>query len=99
MNANEQISPFVDRRGFLSWATAGLGSVALLSLLDREACRASTPADSRERPPHHPPRARRAIQICACGGMSQVDTFDYKPELIKRDGQPLPGAKNLGRVD
>src|SRR5437868_4858977 len=32
-------------------------------------------------PPHFPPRAKRVIQIFLCGGVSHVDTFDYKPEL------------------
>ena len=38
-----------------------------------------------------PPRARRVIQIFCPGAVSQMDTFEYKPELIKRHGQPMPG--------
>jgi hypothetical protein len=41
------------------------------------------------------PRARRAIHICLCGGLSQVDSFDYKPELAKRHGQPMPSTGKL----
>ena len=38
---------------------------------------------------HHPAKAKRVIQIFCPGGMSQVDTFDYKPELVKRAGKPF----------
>ncbi|MBA4031343.1 MAG: DUF1501 domain-containing protein [Planctomyces sp.] len=40
--------------------------------------------------PHFPPRAKRVIFLFMHGGVSQVDTFDYKPELAKFDGKPLP---------
>ena len=43
--------------------------------------------------PHFAPRAKRVIFLFLHGGPSQVDTFDYKPELQKRDGQPLPFDK------
>ncbi len=39
--------------------------------------------------PHHAPKAKRAIQISLVGGMSHIDSFDYKPELTRRHGQPL----------
>ncbi|MBI2825311.1 MAG: DUF1501 domain-containing protein [Planctomycetia bacterium] len=43
---------------------------------------------------HHPPRARRVVQLFMSGAASQCDTFDYKPELIRRHGQPFdPGEK------
>ncbi|MST94024.1 MAG: DUF1501 domain-containing protein [Pedosphaera sp.] len=42
---------------------------------------------------HHPAKAKRVIQLFMNGGASQMDTFDYKPELIKRHGQKFdPGA-------
>lgn len=44
---------------------------------------------------HHAPRAKRVIQIFCPGGMSQVDTFDYKPELKKRAGTPFDPAGKL----
>src|SRR3954463_331681 len=44
--------------------------------------------------PHYPPRARRVVQLFLSGAASQVDTFDYKPELIARGGQAFdPGGK------
>jgi hypothetical protein len=42
---------------------------------------------------HFTAKAQRVIQIYCTGAVSQLDTFDYKPELIKRHGQPMPGEK------
>ena len=46
--------------------------------------------------PHFPPKAKRVVQIFCCGGVSHVDTFDYKPDLAKYDGQELTGK---GKID
>src|SRR4029079_4851558 len=47
------------------------------------------------RPPHFPPKAKRVLHIFCSGACSHLDTWDYKPELLKRHGQPLPGTKRL----
>ncbi len=48
-------------------------------------------------PPHITPKAKRIVQIFACGGVSQVDTFDYKPQLEKFHGKSLEGrGENRG---
>jgi hypothetical protein len=47
------------------------------------------------RPPHFAPRAKNVLMIFCSGALSHVDTFDHKPELERRDGQPLPGAEGL----
>jgi hypothetical protein len=52
-------------------------------------------APLRARPSHFAPKARRVLMIFCSGACSHVDTWDYKPELIRRDGQPLPGQENL----
>jgi hypothetical protein len=79
----------LNRRHFLSNAGGGLGGIALAHLLGADRLLAA-PA----RLPHHPPRARRVVQLFMSGAASQVDTFDYKPELIKRHGQKFdPGGK------
>jgi hypothetical protein len=44
---------------------------------------------------HHAAKAKRVLVIFCSGACSHLDTFDYKPELIKRHGQPLPGAESL----
>ena len=77
----------LSRRGFLSWAGGGLGGAAALSLLGTGRSESLVPAFR--------PRARRAIHICLCGGLSQVDSFDYKPELVKRHGQAMPSTERL----
>ncbi|HZU35728.1 MAG TPA: DUF1501 domain-containing protein [Gemmataceae bacterium] len=81
----------LDRRGFFSWVKAGLGGAALASLLLRDglAQAARVPGEASDPCPHFMPRAKRAIHICLCGAMSHVDTFDYKPGLIRLHGRSL----------
>lgn len=81
------------RRSFMSWVGNGLSSAALASLLldERRAHAGSLPGEATDPPPHHSPKAKRAIHICLCGGVSQIDTFDYKPELAKFHGKSLGG--------
>jgi hypothetical protein len=80
----------LSRRLFLQDAGAGLGAVALAWLLSSEA-----QADA-AKPLTTAPRARRVIQIFACGGVSHLDTFDYKPELVRQHGRELSGK---GKID
>lgn len=81
---------FFDRgaRGFFDWGARGIGATALLSLLSRDGFAA--PESAATLGPHFPPKAKRAIHICLIGGLSHLDSFDYKPELIKYHGKPLP---------
>ncbi|WP_299468790.1 DUF1501 domain-containing protein [uncultured Gimesia sp.] len=74
----------MDRREFLMSAGGGLGGIALASLLQDDCLLASAPASTHTL--HHPPRAKRVIQLYMSGAASQCDTFDYKPELIKENG-------------
>ncbi|HWB03878.1 MAG TPA: DUF1501 domain-containing protein [Verrucomicrobiales bacterium] len=87
MNPRPPCLSALSRRGFLSWVGGGLGGAAALSLLGKAKAENLVPAFR--------PRARRAIHICLCGGLSQLDSFDYKPELIKRHGQPMPSTEKL----
>lgn len=80
------------RRHFLAESATGLGAAALAWLLHKEALAA---APTTERHPHLAPRATRVLHIFSPGGVSQVDTFDYKPELEKHDGQELTGKGKL----
>lgn len=79
---------WLDRREFLTEMTHGLRGIALAVLLAEQELLAG-------RQPHFPPKAKRVIQIFCPGGVSHVDTFDYKPDLQKRSGQPLPGAEKF----
>ncbi|MGP0063757.1 MAG: DUF1501 domain-containing protein [Isosphaeraceae bacterium] len=83
-------SSSLPRRQFLRDAGAGLGSVALAWMLAEDA-RASGSSGV-----HLPARARRVVQIFACGGVSHVDTFDHKPELARLEGRELVGK---GKVE
>ncbi|MEQ8763476.1 MAG: DUF1501 domain-containing protein [Planctomycetota bacterium] len=84
------------RRAFLTGSAYGLGAIALSSLLGRRAL-----ADERWRgvvsPRHHAPRVRRVIHLCMAGGPSHLETLDYKPELARRDGQPMPESITSGQ--
>jgi hypothetical protein len=86
----------MSRRQFLDQMNRGLGSIALVMLLDREGLLASPTQENQQKPrTHFAPKARRVIQIFLPGACSQLDTFDYKPELQKRDGQPMPGQEKF----
>jgi hypothetical protein len=70
------------RRSFLGHSL-GLGGVALTWLLHRDCVAAETTQ------PHFAPKAKRVLLVFCPGGVSHVDTFDYKPELEKQHGKPL----------
>src|SRR5262249_22727300 len=86
------------RREFLARAGGGLGLLALADLLRAGATGEPPVADApgsphplAPQPPHFPAKAKSVIWLFMNGGPSQVDTWDYKPELEKRDGQELKG--------
>ena len=89
----------MNRRELLLQAGSGLGGVALAYLLGIESAQAEGRQFGKGRPEwngglHHPAKAKRVVQLFMSGAASQVDTFDYKPELIKRGGQKFdPGGK------
>src|SRR5262249_34693104 len=73
----------------------GLGGIAIAAMLNRERLlKADALARRVETPSRHAPaKARRVVQIFLQGGLSQVDSFDYKPELVKAHGKPLPESQ------
>lgn len=85
---------YLSRRAFLQRAGLGCGALALTTLLHDEGVLAAegnlNPLAARQ--PHYSPRAKSVIWLFQTGSPSQVDTFDHKPELHKRDGQVLKGA-------
>lgn len=81
------------RRDFLSWTSHGIGSAALASLMmaDHSASAGVTLPQADNPWPHFVAPARRVIHICACGGVSQVDSFDHKPTLERYHGKKYGG--------
>ena len=100
------------RRQFLGRASTGIGSTALASLLnmltgacsreDRAADRSpGLTSDGKWRgvanPRHIIPRAKRIIYLYMAGGPSHLESFDYKPELARMDGKPIPESFTGGQ--
>ena len=79
------------RRTFLFDSGGGLGGIALASMLAGEgALRAEEDSPNNRNATqglHHPAKAKRVVQFFMSGAASHIDLFDYKPELVKRDGQ------------
>lgn len=82
----------MDRRDFFSWVKTGLGGAALASLLQRsgDLSADSVAGEAADPPPHLPVKANRVIHVCLCGALSHIDSFDYKPQLAKHHGKPMP---------
>jgi hypothetical protein len=85
----------VSRRQMLSQCCAGFGNLALLSLMSSLPSAVTGPALNplAAKVPMLKPRAKRVIFLFMHGGPSHVDTFDYKPALIRDSGKPLPFDK------
>lgn len=77
-----------NRRDFLWQSGGGLGGIALAALLGSENAHA-TPASPGKLGGvlHHPPKAKRVVQMFMAGAASSIDLFDFKPELVKRHGE------------
>ncbi len=80
--------PRLSRRDFFDFVRWGLTGAALATLLRREA-RAHETAGGGVLLPHYAPKAQRVIHLCLCGGLSHVDSFDYKPRLFELHGKSL----------
>ena len=84
------------RRHFFRDCGVGVGKIALASMLSGALTRraSASPADASNglppKPPHVRPSARHVIHLFMAGAPSQLDLFDYKPELAKLEGKPLP---------
>jgi len=79
------------RRSFLAQVGHGFAGLALADLFVRDglAQTGEKAAPGVHPGKHHPARARRVIQLFMNGGVSQMDTFDFKPELQKRHGEKV----------
>ncbi|MBX3423397.1 MAG: DUF1501 domain-containing protein [Pirellulaceae bacterium] len=87
------------RRAFLQSAGLGVGLAALSSLQIEQAHGSENISATAGLPdlPHHLPRAKRVLFLYMSGGPSQLETFDYKPELNRLDGRPMPESFTAGQ--
>lgn len=107
MRTGQISSAMLDRRSFLWQSGGGLGGIALAAMLGRDRLLADEPLPGPASAPmgkalpgafggvlHHPPKAKRVVQLYMSGAASQCDLFDYKPMLEKLHGQKFdPGEK------
>jgi hypothetical protein len=98
-SSNLPLPPSIARRTFLSAGGVSLGAMALSSLLGRSMPAATSDWKSRGAISalHHPPKIKRVIWLYMSGGPSHLETFDYKPELARRSGQPMPESVTKGQ--
>jgi len=89
----------INRRHFLGKMSAGIGSVALGSLLIPDLLKSSD-GDTDQLPlgiPHFAPKAKRVIYLFQNGAPSQYESFEYKPLLNQRAGEELPASIRNGQ--
>ena len=100
-----ELNRLLARRTFLRQSTTGLGAAILASLLPPQlisaAGKQSGPVTERwtgvVHPLHFAPRIKRIIMLSMAGGPSHLETFDYKPELAKMHGKPMPESFTKGK--
>lgn len=93
----------LDRRNFLHHSATALGSISLTSLLSHDGLLAATstpPTIDPARPyaprmSHFSAPAKNVVVIFCAGAVSQLESWDYKPELITWDDKPLPGGPEV----
>lgn len=96
-------NPYTSRRQFLHQASGGFGAIALAGLWQSQGSgQHSAPVASLDplaaKPGHYPARADNVIFIYSTGGVSQVDTFDYKPALHRDHGKSITASRWLNKT-
>ena len=99
----------LSRRESMGSMAFGLSSIAMTGLLSRQGALAADLGEdgppirpkvnaanpNAKRDDHFAPKAKNVLMIFCSGACSHLDTFDYKPAIIERNGQPLPGGDEL----
>src|SRR5882724_6484934 len=90
------------RRHFFSRTSSGIGAAALASLFSQDSAIAETATRDAKTGalvglPHFAPKAKRVIYLHQSGAPSQIDLFDYKPQLKKTHGTELPASIRNGQ--
>ncbi|HZO56805.1 MAG TPA: DUF1501 domain-containing protein [Bryobacteraceae bacterium] len=94
MNPIDQARLAITRRHFFSRMATGLGATALGSLLAAEGTKSAAGLPGL---PHFAPKAKRVIYLFQHGAPSQLDLFDYKPQLAEARGKDLPASIRMGQ--
>ena len=99
MNPFHEYHLLQTRRQFFGRSAAGIGTVALASLLNPDlfGSPSTTGRPGVLRATHFPARAKRVIYLFMSGGPSHIDLLDYKPELRRHHGQELPASIRMGQ--
>ena len=90
----------IQRRTFLHRSGVGVGAAALSALVRNDRLSAADATSLNQgltTLPNLPPRVKRVIFLCMAGGPSHLETFDYKPTLLKMDGRPMPPSYTEGQ--
>ena len=96
MNPKLEQIQHATRRHFIKHTFAGLGGMALGSLMNPKAM-AKSASSLAAKPSHFPAKAKRVIYLHLTGSPPNLDLYDYKPELVKRDGQDCPAEFLKGK--
>jgi hypothetical protein len=97
MISREHEGRLITRRHFFGRTSTGVGAAALASLLEREAGADAGVTKGLAGLPDFPPKAKRVIYLFQHGAPSQLDLFDYKPNLEKMRGTDLPESVRMGQ--
>src|SRR5262245_11182717 len=87
----------ITRRHFFRESQAGIGAMALASMFAKDAPAAESADPLAPKRPHFAPKATRVIYLHLTGSPPHLDLFDYKPELVRLDGQAYPDAFLKGK--
>ncbi|MFY8070382.1 MAG: sulfatase, partial [Pirellula sp.] len=83
---NESFANLLRRRWFLKECSVGLGSLAAMELLAGDLAAEGQAGPLAPKEPHFPPKVKRVIYMFQAGAPSQLELYDPKPELAKRNG-------------
>src|SRR4051812_48420143 len=101
MDLNREYQKLLTRRQLFGRSAAGIGTVALASLLNGRLFAADAGARAMGRgalpATHFAPKAKRIIYLFMSGGPSHIDLFDHKPMLAQYHGTELPGSIRMGQ--
>lgn len=91
------LQDLLSRRTFINQSAVGIGASALASQLLSDSSALGSEKWEGAIKPHHKVKAKRVIFLCMAGGPSHLETLDYKPELVKQDGKPMPKSITEGQ--